>query len=223
MKYFTKARYEEMQISRYLSFPETEKEWEENIAYYEAEGINFAERCKEELEYNKQDLLRFLPEAFHPYIYDGTLNSRFPSTELRTKAKQWRSEYEERVKRIGSEYRSHYQSIKDKLPPQVVKLCEKSLHDAKILSFEKPTEDTFVLFLDCSGGYHYLTDVKMTFKGVKELSYTEELIGSYWLYDEIYAAEAGFELHVLLEGPLSELTLIAEDVSIEVLKGATEV
>jgi hypothetical protein len=223
MKYFTKARYEELQISGFLCFPETENEWEENIAIYEEEGLNFAESCREALEYRKQDLLRFLPESFHSYIYDGTLNSQFPSADLRAMAKQWRSEYEERVKRIGSEYRSHYQSIKHKLPPQIVKLCEKSLHDAKVLSFEKFNDDIFILLLDCSGGYHYLTNVKITFRGVKELSYQENLIGSYWLYDEVYAVEAGFELHVLLESPLSELTLTAEDVSIEILKGKTEV
>ncbi|MNE78611.1 hypothetical protein D3C80_1750340 [compost metagenome] len=49
----------------------------------------------------------------------------------------------------------------------------------------------------------------------------EPLEGTYWLYDEVYAADYGFELHVLLNGTC-EFTICAEDVSVQLL-GTPEV
>ncbi|WP_141499622.1 DUF4085 family protein [Paenibacillus luteus] len=217
MNYFTIERYKEMQVRGYLVFPETEKDWLENLAWYEAEGIDIASINKEELEQRKHDLLTFLPEFFHPYIHDGTLKSSYPSEELRAIAQQWNEDYNTRTKEVGLEYRSAYSQTKALLPESAVQLHEKTLHDANVKSFERPSPDTLILILDCSGCYHYFTDVRITFSGVKLHQISDQLVGAYWLYDEIYAAENGFELHVLLDSTLSELTLTAEAVTIEVL------
>lgn len=42
-------------------------------------------------------------------------------------------------------------------------------------------------------------------------------VGSVWLCDEFYLTETGFELHVLLDNPLIEFTISAENVNIEVI------
>ncbi|WP_373461084.1 DUF4085 family protein [Paenibacillus sp. V4I5] len=63
---------------------------DENVAWFKAEGSNFDELCREELEYRKHDLLTILPKSFHPYIHGGTLNCQYPSVELREMAEQWR-------------------------------------------------------------------------------------------------------------------------------------
>lgn len=120
MKYFTKEWYEEMQVYSFLTFHETEKDWIEDVAWYIAEGINFEERCKDDLEYMKNDLLKFLPESFHPYIQNGTLNSKFPSVELRIMVDQWRNDHDKRMSIIRNEYRHYYMSIKDSLPENIV-------------------------------------------------------------------------------------------------------
>lgn len=216
MKYFTKERYEEMQIASFLVFPEAEKDWEENVAWYISEGLNFEEISRNNLEHGKNDLLKFLPESFHPYIQDGTLNSQFPSEELKKMAEQWRSEYDRRVSTIGNEYRRYYMSIKDSLSENVVQLCEKSLHDARLRSVEMPSEDIFIMTLDCRGSYHYHTDVKITFIGVKNLQPPDLSVGSNWLYDEVYPTDVGFELHVLFDSPLIEFTISADNVIIEI-------
>jgi len=217
MKFFTKEWYEEAQIRSFLTFYETKEEWEDNIAWYESEGLDFKEICKNNLEYKRADLLKYLPAFFHPYIQDGTLNSQFPSEELRKMADQWRSEYDERTKANGMTYRSYYDSIKSSLPESVIQLFEKSLHDARVTSIETPSKDIFILTLDCRGGYHYLTDVKLTFTGVEKLQPENLSPGSIWLYDEVYLTKTGFELHVLLDGPLMEFTLSAENVTIDVI------
>ncbi|WP_019914187.1 DUF4085 family protein [Paenibacillus sp. HW567] len=216
MKYLTKEWYEEMQITSFLLFPETKKDWEENIAWHISEGLNFEELRRVELEYRKNDLLKFLPEPFHPYIHDGTLNSQFPSEELRTMAEQWQNEYDKRMSIIRDEYSRYYLSIKDSLSENVVQFYQKSLHDAKVISVETPSEDIFIMTLDCSGGYHYHTNVQITFTGVKNLQPPDLNVGSYWLYDEIYLTEAGFELHVLFDSPLMEFTIAADNVIIEI-------
>jgi len=217
MKYFTKELYEEMQIRGYLVFPETKKDWEDDIAWHLSEGLNFEEIRRNNLEDKKEDLLKYLPAFFHPYIQDGTINSQFPSDELRKMADQWQMEYDERTKAIGVTYRNYYDSIKGSLPGSVIQLIEKSLHDAQVTSIEIPSKDTFIMTLDCRGGYHYLTDVRLTFTGVENVQPTNLSVGSGWLYDEVYLTETGFELHVLLDGPLMEFTITAENVSIEIL------
>ncbi|MGO4545317.1 DUF4085 family protein [Paenibacillus sp. 2TAB23] len=217
MKYFTKELYEEMQIRGYLIFPETKKDWEDDIAWYVSENLNFEEICRCNLEDKKEDLLKYLPEFFHSYIQDGTINSQFPSDELRKMADRWKMEYDERTKAIGVTYRKYYDSIKGSLPEYVIQLIEKSLHDAQVTLIEIPSKDTFIMTLNCRGGYHYLTDVRLTFTGVENIKPTKISAGSCWLYDEVYLTETGFELHVLLDGPLMEFTISAENVSIEII------
>ncbi|MGF7029267.1 hypothetical protein J2T17_000172 [Paenibacillus mucilaginosus] len=217
MNYFTKEWFEEAQISRFLLFPETKKEWDENVAWHASEGLHFEEIQLNRLQIAKKDLLRFLPAFFHPYIQDGTLNSQFPSEELKKMADQWRMEYDERTKAKGISYRNYYNSIKCSLPENVIQLFEKSLHDARVTSIEMPMKDTFIIKLDCRGGYHYGTDVTLTFAGVKKLQPHSLSVGSIWLYDEVYLTDTGFELHVLLDGPLMEFTISAENVTIEVI------
>lgn len=217
MNYFTKEWYAKMQVVGFLVFPETEQDWEESVAWYQEEGRNFDALCREELEYRKQDLLKFLPESFHPYIHAGTLGCQFPTTELREMAERWRHECHESNEGMRKEYRSYYLSIKDSLPSGAVQIYEKSLHDARVRSLEMPTGDTFIMMLDCRGSFHYYTDVKLTFTGVKKLQCPDIHADSSWLYDEIYYTDAGFELQVLFESPLEELTIIADNVLIEVL------
>ena len=80
-----------------------------------------------------------------------------------------------------------------------------------------PSKDTFVMTLDCRGGFHYFTEVKLTFTGVEELFVPENFEEAWWLYNEVYSTKAGFELHVLFDCPFSEMKIIAENVLIEEL------
>ncbi|MDX8363383.1 DUF4085 family protein [Cytobacillus sp. IB215316] len=213
MRYFTKERYKEMQVYGFLAFPESKKEWDEMIQYYKEEGIDYKKNAKEDLESIKKDLLKFLPESFHPYIYNGTINSEFPTPELRSIAEQWLSEYDERNKRIRDEYNEYFKSIKSQLPINVVKFYEKSLHDATIKSFECHSKDECLMILDWG-----VSDIKLTFKGVSKLTMPEKLEGALWLYDEVYHNDKYFELHVLFDCPLTEFSIIAENIVVEHLQ-----
>ncbi|PSL41557.1 uncharacterized protein DUF4085 [Planomicrobium soli] len=218
MKYFTKDWYEEMQVFGFLTFHETLEEWEEELAYYKAEGIDYKEINRRDLEEMRADLLKFLPESFYPYIHDGTINSGFPTQELRDMAKQWEAEREERMEALFGEYNRHYESIKDQLPAGAVQLVEESLHDATVISVEKPSDEVLIIQLDCRGCFHYFTDIELTFTGVTEANIPEEFEGAWWLYDEMDLTDPGFELQALFDSPRTEVKIVARDVKIEVLE-----
>jgi len=217
MKYlFTKEWYKQMQVYGYLTFHESKEEWDNDITWYQSEGRNYEEESMVGLEYYKQDLLKFLPDTIHPYIHNGALKSQFPSTELRIMVEQWKREYNERNRNEIDKYRNYYESIKDKLPENIVLLFKKTLHDSRVLSLNNFSEDTFFMVLDCTGGYHYHNDIKLTFLRVKTLDISEVIVGSSWIYNEVYLTDTGYELHVLFDSPLGEMTIKAEDIQIEI-------
>lgn len=217
MKYFTIPWYEEMQVRGFMVFPETEQDWLEDVAWHVAEGISYEERAQDALDYHKADLLEYLPGYFHASIHDGTLKCTYPAPEFRERAEQWCREADERIQAKFIEYRQGYDAVKSMLPAQAVQLAGRSLHDARVISCTGPEEGVVELVLDCSGAMHYQCDVLLRFTGVSRLSVPDQIGGKVWLYDEIYAAEQGFELGVLMDSPLGEFSITAQDVSIELL------
>ncbi|PGM59545.1 DUF4085 family protein [Bacillus sp. AFS053548] len=169
MKYYSKDWYNKMQVYGFLlSFPETKEEWDESIKNFESYGRDYIKIRKKDLEILKNDLLNFLPEPFHQYINDGTVNTSYPSDKLRNMINNWKDEYNQQMKDLDKEYLSNYNSSKDLLPLNIVKLNEISLHDSNVKSIEYPTNDTFVINLDCEGGFNDFSEIKLTFLGVKE-------------------------------------------------------
>lgn len=217
MRFFTIPWYEEMQVRGFMVFPETEQDWLEDVAWHVAEGISYEERAQDALDYYKAGLLKYLPEYFHASIHDGTLKSTYPAPEFRERAEQWCREADERIRAKFIEYRQDYNSAKSLLPAQAVQLAERSLHDARVISCTEPEEGVVELVLDCSGAMHYQCDIRLRFTGVYSFSVPDRIDGMYWLYDEIYAVEQGFELGVLMDSPLGEFSIIAQNVSIELL------
>ena len=218
MKYFTKDWYDEMQVAGFLVLPETEEDWEEELDYYREEGKDFWELNLRNLDDMRESLMRYLPETFHPYIHDGTLVTEFPTSKLRMLVNRWERDYERRMEKLDEEYQQHFESIKAELPSNAVELVENGLHDAVVLSVERPSDDQLVLTLDCSGGFHYFTDVRFIFEGVTFSDVPADFKGAWWLYDEIYKTEDGFELHTLFDCPMTETVIRVRDVKIEPLK-----
>ncbi|MDQ0428543.1 hypothetical protein QOZ98_001369 [Planomicrobium stackebrandtii] len=218
MKHFTKDWYDEMQVSGFLALHESEEDWEEELEYYRKEGENLRELNLRNLDDMRKNLLRYLPDTFLPYIHDGTLVTEYPTPELRMLVNRWERDYERRMEELNDRYRQHFESIKAELPPAAVELAENGLHDAVVLSVERPSEGQLVLTLDCSGGFHYFTDVRLTFEGVTYSNVPADFKGAWWLYDEIYKMDGGFELHTLFDTPMTETVIRARDVKIEPLK-----
>lgn len=207
-----------MQLAGFLVFPETREEWDELLKYYHDEGMDFQKTSRENMEYRKQDLLKYLPESFHSYIYQGTLNTNYPTQRLREMVNQWTMDYEKRTAAISKDYSRMYEENKEKLSENVVQFYEKSLHDAQLIRITRPVNDVLILNLDCRGGFHYFSEIWVTFSGVKEFYHTDSIKGGWWLTAEIYPNENGFDYHVLLDNPLQEMKIVAEDVRVEEIK-----
>ena len=119
---------------------------------------------------------------------------------------------------LDKEYLSYFNSIKDSLPKNVVQLSEISMHDVNVESIETPSKETFIMNLDCEGGFNDFSKIKLTFTGVKEISMPENIEEGFWLYDEIYLTNSGFELHVLFDIPFTEFKIEAENILIEAIE-----
>lgn len=86
--------------------------------------------------------------------------------------------------------------------------ASESFHDCLITSLEKSGKD-IVIKLDNSGGFTDCTGI--VFKNAEIIEQDGDLSGAWWLYDEIYKTDNGFEIHALLENDeLMYLTLKCE-------------
>lgn len=214
MKYFTKNWYREMQVSGFLVYPDTKEDWNECIAYYKAEGIDYKNIFKQNLKLMRDDLIEFLPRSFYPYIQNESINSKYPCKELRLMMKQWQKDYNKRFENDLDTYNEHYQAIKDKLPNNVANLCDIGLHDSVVESFDISDDNTYSISLDCSNGFSEFTNMKVTFIGVESIEIDNELKGATWISEEIYITDDGFELNVLFDCPLTEFKIRAKDIKI---------
>ena len=91
-------------------------------------------------------------------------------------------------------------------PPE---FTNESFHDCEITALEKSGKD-IVIRLDNSGGF---TDCKgIVFKNAEIIEQDGDLSGAWWLYDEIYKTDNGFEIHALLQNDeLMYLTIKCEN------------
>lgn len=216
MKYFNKDWYKEMQVSGFLIFPETVEEWEEMLRESEKVGIDYKQSLREDVEEKKEDLLKFLPKSIHPYIYNNTINSEYPSKQLKKHMLEWTVDYEKRMNDLEQTYIDNYNSIKEKLSQNVVQLHDYSLHDSVVKSVERLSKDTIIITLNCSGTFSEFNKLQVTFTGVTKCSIPEDFEGAWWLCHEIDLTNEGFELGVLFDFPFEEVTICAKDVILEI-------
>ncbi|HDR7914327.1 TPA: DUF4085 family protein [Bacillus wiedmannii] len=206
MKYFTGDWYKEIQIIEFVSFIESIKEWSEMDI----------QSLIEEIKERKTDLLKFLPESIHPSIHITTINSEYPSSELKKLMKEWIEDCKKRRAHLDRFYLEQFHSIKKKLPTNVIQLHDYSLHDSVVKSVERRSKDTLIITLDCSGTFSEFDKLQVTFIGVTKCSISEDFEGAWWLCHEIDLTNEGFELGVLFDCPFEEVTICAKDVLLEI-------
>ena len=197
-----------MQISGFVHSIESIEECEEIDPYY-------IQSLKDEIEERKEDLLNYLPETLHPYFHNNIIDAEYPSNGLKKLLLEWTADYEKRMAQLDQSYLEYFNSIKKKLPSNVVQLHEASLHDSEILTVERKSEDILSIILDCSGTFSDFDQLQVTFTGVTKCSMPENFEGAWWLYHEMVLTEDGFELGVLFDCPFVEVTICAKDVLIE--------
>ncbi|MGE7920586.1 DUF4085 family protein [Viridibacillus sp. NPDC093762] len=216
MKYFTKQWFEENQLSNYLFFLVTMGDWEEEKAYYREYGIDLEQERKMELQRDRDKLLKFLPEEFHPYVLDGSIIEGSPSNKLRGLAKNWLEHFDAVTNEKFESCAADFIVAKSELSKTVSDLFVNSFHDAIIQTIESNTDQTCTIKLNLENTYHEMDMLSITFIGVSEFTSTAPVRnGSWWLYEEISIVEGGFRLCVLFDSPLAEFSIVAKDVVIE--------
>lgn len=190
MKYFTSDWYKEMQLSGFVHFIES-------------------------IEERKEDLLNYLPETLHSYFYNNTIDSEYPPNEFKKLLLEWTADYEKRMTQLDQSYLEYFNSIKKKLPSNVVQLHEFSLHDSVIKVVKCKSEDTLSIVLDYTGTFSDFNKLQVSFTGVTKCSIPENFEGAWWLYHEIELTEDGFELGVLFDCPFREVTICATNLLLE--------
>ncbi|WAA13310.1 DUF4085 family protein [Fervidibacillus halotolerans] len=208
LRYFTKDWYEQMQLTGMITTFETDEEWEDFIQSFDAKKDAF-EYLRCELRDEKDRLLKVLPETFHPYVHNGSINQPTLPKQIRKQLILWQKGLEEQVEKTMEDAHRHFQHIKNKLPHSFVQLMEEGLHDAQITHIFRK-DDYLRLTLNSEGSFSNSAAVVLQFFGIQTETFDLPLKeGMYWLYEEVDVAKDGFKLGVLLDS-LCEWEIVAK-------------
>lgn len=195
----TKREYFKMREQACLNFSDTP------AFDPEQEKKNF----KRVFRYNFKHLKENLPDAILQKIADIrvlALNcaSSDIKKEITTYCKTNKKAIELATKAYWNEYKKNFKSGEPAFAGNF------NFHDCKVISCRKKGKDV-ILTLDNSGGF--ITISRIIFKNCSILKQDKPLHGAWWLYDEIYKTNGGYEIHVLLQkNELIDFIVIVTDV-----------
>ncbi|MEL7569796.1 MAG: DUF4085 family protein [Eubacteriaceae bacterium] len=164
------------------------------------------------LKYNTKDLMKHLPAEILSQIADIRVFAlNVASHDVKKNVSEYCKNNMQIVDKTIKDYNLYFTKyLKTNKNPFARKF---SFHDSKVVSARSKGNDfIFILTLD-----DFLKQTcKIIFKNYKIKYNDSSLANSWWLYEEIYNIEGGYEIHVLFEknSKLKELTLTAEDVII---------
>lgn len=112
------------------------------------------------------------------------------------------------------DYQAYYKSIEPLLPPKIKQ--NYGFHDCRIMAIKQQGSDIIVT-LDIRGGQ---TNVNQMIYHNATISEQDDVIGTTWLYQEIYIQDDGYEFHAATQGDDGKyryLTVKAWDVDFEMV------
>ncbi|WP_434752258.1 DUF4085 family protein [Paenibacillus amylolyticus] len=131
--------------------------------------------------------------------------------EVMQKLKEESARNTKEMERVLEEYRETMinQDISNEIRRKV------QFHDCEVT--ELLTGDDLVICFDNRGGFTEMNKLKLIAPEI--LKQEGEIVGRFWLYEELYRIDNGYELHVLLNGePMSELIIRCADIVAEILE-----
>jgi hypothetical protein len=155
----------------------------------EQEKKNF----KKEFRHNVKHLKRNLPDEILQKIADiRVLALNRASTDIKKEITTYCKTNERAVE---SAIKAYWKDYKKSFPNGEPAFAENfKLHDSTVISCRKKGKDT-VLIIE-TGGFTSFSQI--TLKNCTILKQDMQLHGAWWLYDEIYRTNDGYEIHVLL-------------------------
>ena len=168
---------------------------EQDSAEYEVEEYDEEKLTKDFLEMHQGEI-EDLKTSLAKEILDEVADIRVLALGLSTQnvkdlVEKYSQECEKRFEKAFNEYNKHWYSISDKVPANIKE--NYNFHDCRILDIKKEGND-IVFELDNS--------------------FVE---GCYWVYDEMYLCDKGYEFHIAVDGEngYNYITLTASDVTFE--------
>lgn len=157
----------------------------------EQEKVKF----REKLEFKIQHLEKMLPQEILQKVADiRVLALDYASDEVKKALTEYSESNRKAIEATQKAYWEEYKKIfKDEEPSFISNF---KFHDCKVVSCLQKGEDT-VITLDNTGGFTNIKEIILKNCIIQKLD--APLEGAWWLYDEIYKTDEGYEIHVLLE------------------------
>lgn len=201
---------EEFEALRKQLLEEEQNQQDVEIEPYDEEAStnDFLEMHQDEIEELKENL----PKEILDEVADIRVLALGVATEkVKDLVDKYSQECEMKFEKPFNEYNKHCYSIADKVPAHIKE--NYNFHDCAILKMTKCGND-IVFELDNSGGFTNIN--KITYKDAVILE-NNFVGGCYWIYDEMYLCDKGYECHIAVDGEngYDYITLQASDVIFE--------
>ncbi|MGN4124396.1 DUF4085 family protein [Lysinibacillus sphaericus] len=202
-----KNAYEQAHV---LTLVENDAAWADEIAYAQEQGLNLLQEKNRELMELRDYLLSFLPQRFHTYVLDGTMNTPQLAKAVREDYLKWQKQH---IAKFDAVLEAAYHQKVQTLPylKNIVReVFEQSLHDTRIVDVER-LDHHIKLTIDTTGGFTTKSIIFLTFTNIVMES-GELVAGQYYVYDELQKTANGIALRVTVDCPETEWTIEAKDI-----------
>ena len=186
------------------------------IETYDARPLFDENQCRHEFYENQSFIIQRKRDEIAPYgLLDQIADIRvfalgYCTSSIFEQLKRISQQNEEEVNRISEACRIAARA--EQIPEDI---CRKfGFHDCKVTDYS--VGRNIMIQLDTSVGFTNYD--KITFVDVTVINQEEPIIGSIWIYDELYRTEQGYEVHVLFcSDETQELTICCSDIIVEIV------
>jgi len=177
--------------------PEERAHIEKRIAEYDVRAPFDEKKCKEEYKESMEWNFQYNAENLSQEIVEQIADIRvftlgYCTREVMRKLKKQSAENRREMERISDEYKEDI--VAQDIPYDIYSRVQ--FHDCTVT--ELVTGDEVVIRFDTRGGFTNIN--KLTLVAPEIIKQDGGIVGSYWLYQELYRIDNGYELHVLLGG-----------------------
>jgi len=194
--------------------PEEREHIQKLIEEYDVRPLFDEKKIREEYRsiletVKKREAEEKLPHELSQQIADMRVFALgYCTKEVLNQLKKFSKENEKKMNRIFCEYLKAQQA--ENIPQNISESF--GFHDCKVTEFT--VGKNIVIRLDVRGGFTNLN--KITFATSEIIKQEEHIVGSVWIYNELYRTENGYEAHMFFAGEgMPELIICCKDIIID--------
>lgn len=192
--------------------PEEREEIKKKIEEFDMRPPFDDNRYREEFLYFQENMKKNAREKLPPELIQQIADMRvfalgYCTKEVLNQLEKISNENEEKKQLILDEYSKVQRA--ENIPQNINESF--GFHDCQVIEFT--VDKNIVMRFDTRGGF---TDQnKVTFVTSKVIKQENPIVGSAWIYHELYQTENGYEAHILFEGEkMTELIIDCNDIVI---------